>query len=288
MKINFKGVLDKRQKIILVLILISLVVLIWQIRDFMGDSNVSSTSSKPAHSPVVSNPPTQQSSSLSSAASIISSNQNKSNSADEAVQQKYLALVNQYQLVEVEKMIAQDEASIAQSRAQAAEALAKASQISGQSQNLAWDAVNNNHSGELNSSDYELIYTGQENSQWTATLKKQGQFNDVTAGTHLSDGTEILAVNDNGVTLEQNGVKKLLTFNGVTVIDQKTDQKQAEKLVKPKQKTIETASKKSALPVPANLGMTKSTKKVYTGPSQNQLSGGDEDDEDGDKNNASN
>lgn len=127
-------------------------------------------------------------------------------------------MVNEYQVVEMERMIAQDEAAIAQSRAAQAESLSKMNQIMGNSNNSGMNfggaSLHTTSVSDL-SADYELIYTGEDNHQWTATLKKAGQFNDVTAGSVLSDGTKILSVDDNGVLIaDPKGVRKLITFNG--------------------------------------------------------------------------
>jgi len=269
MKVNLKLDLDKRQKIIILLILLSFVILIWQLHGFFSakqSTGFNISQSEPTKSQPVFAPSPMPAHAI----------QPIVNSAEaDAVQQKYLSLVNEYQLVEMEKMIAQDEASIAQSRAQSAESMAKIAQLTGETPNFN----NTNNSSSSHSGDYELIYTGEDNHQWTATLRKQGQFNDVTAGTILPDGTKIVSVDDNGVTMIQGDIKKLITFNGITIISEHNKAEQVEKKSEPKpvkspeiiKPTIKKMTVLPSLPVPQNLekplnlvDITKLNKNAYT------------------------
>lgn len=229
--------LDKRQKVILGFIVIALVLLAWQIYKLTGgESALSSapTSATPSNvaTPTAGTPkPTVnyagaaaavRTNAVETAAMLSNSAATTSDAADSVAdpttkmandQEKYLELVNEYQMSEIQRMIAEDQASIAQSRFNAAQALEKISQLSGGSANL------NDLSGNQDataSSDYELIYTGEDSGQWTATLKKNGQFNDVTAGSVLPDGSKVLTVDDNGVLVQEGSNKELVTFNGVT------------------------------------------------------------------------
>jgi hypothetical protein len=132
-------------------------------------------------------------------------------------QQQYMQLVNEYQLAEIQRMIAEDNAAIAQSRYDAAQSMVKMAELTGDANPGAMGLGASVDNQSANSTDYELIYTGEDNNQWTATIKKNGQFNDVTAGSVLPDGTKILSVDDNGVVIQQaDNTKKLVTFNGVT------------------------------------------------------------------------
>jgi septal ring-binding cell division protein DamX len=271
MKVNLKLELDKRQKIILVLILLSLGILIWQIHGFFSDKQtveLNKNVSYPVKSKSISPPLPSQ---VNPVQPVLNT------SETDAVQQKYLSLVNEYQLVEIEKMIAQDEASIAAARAQSAESMAKIAQISGETPNYKGG---NGNAAVSNSGEYELIYTGEDNHQWTATLRKQGQFNDVTAGSVLPDGSKVVSVDDNGVTLMQGEVRKLVTFNGVTPLPHQNVTPQEE--VRPKPTQVKLVEKPTApmvskavllppLPVPQNLvnsshslDITKMDKKAYT------------------------
>lgn len=220
--------LDKRQKVILGLIVLALIVLIWQIYKLAGAN--SNAAPQVVTTPSTAVTTTAKPSATPAAAAAVRNNAIEtaamlSNAADNAPgasaatddmssnQQKYLELVNEYQMSEIQRMIAEDQASIAQSRYNAAQALSKISELSGGTANLSSLAGTTDQG---NPNEYDLIYTGEDNGQWTATLKKNGQFNDVTAGSILPDGAKVLSVDDNGVLLQQGAAKMLVTFNGVT------------------------------------------------------------------------
>jgi len=220
--------LDKRQKVIVGLIILALAILIWQIYKIAGGEGTSTPSAPAATAPVsmtakpAGNYPAAAQAVRTNAVETAAMLSNAANTAPQATtagdamaanQQKYLELVNEYQMSEIQRMIAEDQASIAQARYTAAEALSKITSLSGGNANLS-DLTDNND--QTNPANYELIYTGEDNGQWTATVKKNGQFNDVTAGTVLPDGANVLSVDDNGVLLQVGSKKELVTFNGVT------------------------------------------------------------------------
>jgi septal ring-binding cell division protein DamX len=211
--------LDKRSKVIIGLIVVALIILIWQLSLLFGGNvslkpapKIETMSIKKAIDPrdVIARH-NQETASL-----LATGVENTTGDNAAANQQKYLALVNEYQMLEIQRMIAQDQAAIAQSRAATAEALAKVAQAGGTAS--AAD-LGMNDASVNNTSDYELIYTGEDNGEWTATLKKNGQFNDVTTGSTLPDGAKILSVDDNGVLIQSGNQKRLVTFNGVMPVD---------------------------------------------------------------------
>jgi septal ring-binding cell division protein DamX len=209
--------LEKRQKVIIGFIVVALVVLIWQLYSLFGGGHASPGASSVQASLFQTKEatnPTQviQRNTASTAAMMTQAANTAAGAGGNTAnvtgnQQKYLELVNEYQMVEIQRMIAEDQAAIAQSRAAAAQSLAKI----GEGANLKDISLSTGQAG-----DYELIYTGEDNGEWTATLKKNGQFNDVTAGSILPDGSKVLSVDDNGALLQEGNVKKLVTFNGVT------------------------------------------------------------------------
>jgi septal ring-binding cell division protein DamX len=218
--------LDKRQKVIVVLIVLALAVLVWQIYKIASSEHAApaaaSVSSSTAPTKSTRFPAVAQAvhtNAVETAAMLSNAASNTTTSATDtsgANQQNYLELVNEYQMSEIQRMIAEDQASIAQARYTAAEALSKITALSGSSANLS-DLVGT--TDQTNSAGYELIYTGEDSGQWTATLKKNGQFNDVTAGSVLPDGANVLSVDDNGVLLQIGNKKELITFNGVMPFD---------------------------------------------------------------------
>jgi len=229
--------MDKRQKIIAVFLVVAMVILGWQVYALLGDKTGSSSHlSFGSRLKEVSNP--------SDVTNMPGSAESKA--ATTPSQQQYMKLVNEYQMLQMQSMIAQTQATIAKSRAQTAEALSKLSDLSGGNTDITDLGLIPSASND--SGDYELIYTGQENGKWTATLKKGGQFNDVTADTALPDGTKVLTVNDSGVVIVENNVKKLVTFNGVTAFTEPTTTATpADKATdKPVEKSVDKIADKSA------------------------------------------
>lgn len=251
--------LDKRSKIIIGFIIAALVILIWQLSLLFGNTGSSSSSSKSliksSMMKEAANPTEVLSKRNQETAQTLADNVKDTSGINvSANQQKYLQLVSEYQMLEVQKMIAQDQAQIAQSRVATAEALAKIGQSG--SMNPGDISVGSTDV----SSDYELIYTGEDDGEWTATLKKNGQFNDVTTGSVLPDGAKVLSVDNNGVVIQVNNLKKLVTFNGITPFDETSTPKKPETT---KTETVETPKveaptpkevvAKSVVPVPAKV-----------------------------------
>jgi hypothetical protein len=253
-------------------LVIAMVVLGWQVYALLGDKSGSS------HLPFASSKlqqasdPTDVTNTTVAASKVLTT----------PSQQQYMKLVNEYQMLQMQSMIAQTQATIAKSRAQTAEALSKLNDLSGGSTDIADLGLVQTTSND--SGDYELIYTGQENGQWTATLKKGGQFNDVTAGTALPDGTKVLSVDSSGVAIVENKVKKLVTFNGVTgfteptaapAVVEKPADKPADKTVdKPVTKTevkVENKSVEKSVTMTEEKTEDKSGEKPVVAPAAAQL-----------------
>lgn len=250
--------LDKRQKFIFGLIVLAVIILIWQMYSlFGGESALSPSASKTqtiTSLKEVASPTQVVQTPVSSKKSQPAMDSGKLSPEQIASQQQYLALVNEYQVVEIQRLIAQDQAAIAAARAATAESLAKISQSGGSAGSLASSIVAaNNQPG-----DYELIYTGQDNGEWSATLKRNGQFNDVTAGSVLPDGDKVLSVDDNGVLIQEGDIKKLVTFNGVTPVD---DKPQADQQVNsPQTIALQSQLQTPAKPVEKKTQSTQVTK----------------------------
>lgn len=224
--------LDKRQKFIFALIAIAAVILIWQLYSlFGGETAVLSTapktqtitSLKEVASPteVVNPEPVPSVGKAVQAAAATGTAKPSATPEVSESQQQYLALVNEYQMVEIQRLIAQDQAAIASARASMADSLAKINQAGASNLGSAGALASSIVAAGNQPGDYELIYTGQDNGEWSATLKRNGQFNDVTAGSILPDGDKVLSVDDNGVLIQQGDIKKLVTFNGTTVVNDK-------------------------------------------------------------------
>lgn len=216
--------LDKRQKIIVTLIIIVLAVLVWQgSKFFVTENNMSSFNNKLADSKSLLNKlsvinfgqkSTNQAADGLVEAAILNISSNKTNPNPN--QQKYLELVAEYQMTQIKRMIAEDNEAIAVAHYNAAQALYKIGQLTSNFNIGRLSSVDDQNVSFTN--DYELIYSGETNHQWTATLKKNSQLIDVTTGTVFPNGDKILLVDDKGVLIQQGKIQKLITFNGVKIL----------------------------------------------------------------------
>lgn len=131
-----------------------------------------------------------------------------------ATQQQYLQLVNRYQILRLQKMIAQSNQQIAQAELGAAEAEAKLGKFRG-----SRDVVNvatPNVKRVRPSRAYQLVYTGQSNGRWNATLKRNGQLIDVHVGSTVAGG-RVMAINSQRVILQQGRRRAVINFGGERV-----------------------------------------------------------------------
>lgn len=127
-------------------------------------------------------------------------------------QQKYLQLVAQYQIAQLQRMIAEDEEAIAVARNHAAKAIAETAHIN----NAQFFSAISSVMPQTINHDYELIFTGQQGNLFAATLQKDGHFYDVRIGTRLPDDTQVVSINQDSVLLKKNNEQKLVTFSGVS------------------------------------------------------------------------
>lgn len=68
------------------------------------------------------------------------------------------------------------------------------------------------------SSNYQLMYVDYENSQWTATLNRNGRVLEVQKDTLLSDGSDVMKIDQSGVVINQKGKTYLINFYGTEPI----------------------------------------------------------------------
>lgn len=234
--------LDNRQKILLGLLGIALVILIWQVSGFftadnkrttMSTTNVGlrtsaqptanasvptanvglSTATQPAVQPMA---PAQLPGAATTAAATSAGAASTVDPATNS-QAEYLRLVNEYQMAQLQRMIAEDNEAIAVAKRNAAQAMTDTAKLAGGGAMV----TTTEDTSDQDDNVYSLVYTGQQDDgQWTATLKKNKQSLDVVPGKQLPDGSQVVSIDENGVLLSQNnGANKLLvTFSGVTQI----------------------------------------------------------------------
>ena len=197
---------NSRQKIILPILIIVLLILAWQVykmvvaNDYIPMPNNSTLNKNmqslaaPAPASVAFNPITQNQVTL---------NPN---------QTQYIRLINQYQLLSMERMVAESGQEIAEAKLKAAEARSQLDKIA---QFSDIDAPNPIAVKDMPSAGLQLVYTGRQNGQWSATLRKGQDLMDVAVGDTIPDNGRVVAINSNNVTLADNGASILVTFNGV-------------------------------------------------------------------------
>ncbi|MDF2868376.1 MAG: sporulation and cell division repeat protein, partial [Gammaproteobacteria bacterium] len=123
---------------------------------------------------------------------------------------EYLKLIQEYQLLQVQRRIAEDTRAIAVAKLETVKALAETSKFGGPGLGSNSMAI-----GSMDS-DYKLVFTGQEAGQWTATLKMNDQLMDVVTGTNLPDGYKVMVVAGDSVTLQKADKQKVVSFLGVS------------------------------------------------------------------------
>lgn len=143
---------------------------------------------------------------------------------------EYTRLSSELQIIQMQRAIAESYEAIAVAKRNTAKALADTAQIMGS--NVAIPGSVNMEGPHLNN-EYELIYTGQEGGQWTATLKKNNQTFDIVPNTVLGN-MKVVSIDDNGVTVMQGTDRKMITFSGIVPVDEPTEETSlAQNLPKP-------------------------------------------------------
>lgn len=131
-------------------------------------------------------------------------------------QMRYLRLVNQYQIVRMQRLVADEEAAMYASRAKIAELHQQIAKTSGTSY-----TATSTFGAPMPSTSigYQLMYIDYQNGQWTATLNQSGRFIEVNCDTVLPDGARILKITQNGVVIRKWNKNYLLSFYGTTVLN---------------------------------------------------------------------
>lgn len=112
----------------------------------------------------------------------------------------YLAMLNQYQFLQMEHKLLDEQVAVARLRSELV-------QLNAQNANATKieNSPLNDH--------YQLVYLGQQNQQWFATLVKDNNYQTVQAGEILADGSKILSIDQDGVNLLSDQAKLTLSFN---------------------------------------------------------------------------
>ena len=140
-------------------------------------------------------------------------------------QYNYLRLVNEYQTLQLQEMIAQTKQQIATARLKTAQEASAVNQYANTSNGngLTVDPYSiadlpplpmSNTQTDNNPNGYRIVYTGQQQGRWNATLVKEGHYYDVIVGSNLN-GQTVTSISDSSVNLSgQQGQNTIVSFYG--------------------------------------------------------------------------
>lgn len=220
-----KPSLDKKQQIVAVLLICVLGVLGWQVYSaFFSSPSVPQAPVAPATPKVVDSAvPVPAKASPTSPASAATSSMNASAAPQtfdmDPYQAKYLQLMEEYKIVELQKMIAADKQMIAAAQASTEESLNKINQLGGQANQVFADLPSSNmvaSSKNGASDDLSLVYTGLQDGNWTATLKLGSSSYDVNVGSVINGKYKVTSIDNNGVVLQTKDTVWHISFDGLT------------------------------------------------------------------------
>ena len=219
--------LERRQKILIPLILLALLYIVWQIYDmFIANDHanipVKETSTTPLKStPNIPSTPTSQ----------IVAPQTKPQSATTistapptltADQQEYLQLVNEYQMLKLQRKVTEEQAAIAEAKEKIAELNKTTAKLTGVT--LATD----NNEFSTSNHQFKLVYLDEQGSNVSATISKNDHYYEIYKGSTIN-GLKVIAITHQGIVLNNNQKTYLLTFQGMRPLLQTASKKLAGK-----------------------------------------------------------
>lgn len=204
--------LSIRQKVMLTLTLLAAAFLFWQIYNFVHGNSMSVQ-------PI--NPSTPHPVSIKPSANTLPPPPIKPLPARDvahvnltANQQAYLGLVREYQVTKIRRQILEEQAGLANAQKRIADASRNATLASYGSYS---DLMGGDNSVE---NSYQLAYLDRQAGQWTATLNRNGQYQEVHVGSRLTDGASVISINDKGVVLRTSrGKSRVIGFQGSVNVD---------------------------------------------------------------------
>ncbi len=255
---NFLSNMNSRQKLIAGVVVLVVIVLVWQLYSILGQGSGERTASKPA---MAASPPPPQQAAQSQPAMIaqpapapkvpqqaelpkptvesMSPLEVELMRLQQETQAKYLAALNQLQMLKIERDIAENNRAIMSARLSTVkdqksivDMLAPPQAVATSHSSYAQDLVGDiNHSGKpsttLSAAETMQRSTQQENSdvkyvvisvsqlqnRWSAVLGYQGNLYNISVGDVLpSDGSKVISISSSGVVLDKDGEKKKISL----------------------------------------------------------------------------
>lgn len=230
--------LDKRQKIILVILVLLVIFLVWQILGLR-----SSTAKKPMpvktirKTEVISAPAPVVAPKTTAAAPTFTQPQ-----LLPPQQVEYLQAVDQYQLAQIKRMLAEQIAATAVANQNAAKAKVETSKILSETPMNFGGAFAPQSTGPVSEPTeaalqpqtsatsiqtqtvstgtpmgYQVVFIGNKEGRWSAILSKNNEYTIVAPGTVLPDQVTVMNINQNGVTLKFQDTTTTVPFQNTLV-----------------------------------------------------------------------
>jgi hypothetical protein len=221
-----------RQKILIILTILTFGILVWQIYSLVR-SDLSS--SEPLNNPTKTSSPANMSiptpgsatnpnlvsSDATTPASKVANEGNNTpqetnqlpaevyqNRADLSPnQQEYMRYSREFELAKMQRRLLEEQVAIANARKTIADTEQQTNKLDGNSNFI-----------DPGKNDWRLTFLILRNNIWHATLVHNGDYHNVTTGSKLLDGTKILDINKTGVRFEYHGLIKHLSFVGVKTL----------------------------------------------------------------------
>lgn len=131
---------------------------------------------------------------------------------DTPEQKAYITLLNRYQLAKMQHKLLQEELAIANARQKITEfshknTLEMPHPLSG---------FGTENTGMDQDTAFDLVYLGFQNNHWSATIRHDGHYQELENGTSFTDGTQVIEIDKNGVSLQKGKQRYRLTFTAMT------------------------------------------------------------------------
>lgn len=130
-------------------------------------------------------------------------------------QQAYLDLVNRYEAAKLQHKLLDEEVAIARARHDIAETNQKTDSMGGSAGSAEFGTPS---SETPQNAPFSLAYLDEQNGRWSATIAMGGEYQSVTTGSELRDGTRVLSVGDRGVLLQSGTQQYQLSFGGMMLV----------------------------------------------------------------------
>ncbi len=201
--------LDKRQKIILAILAALVAFLLWQL---MGLRSSTTTKTPKMTSAAIKKMPVKIPSTLPTPSPTeVNTPVFTQPQLIPPQQVEYLQAVDQYQLAQIKRMLAEQISATAAADANTAKAKMEINKILGSGGTPSNFAPQNAAAAAAEaiqpaapSTGYQVMYVGNKEGAWSAILSQNGQYSIVTPGMTLPDNSVVSSITSSGVTLKLN------------------------------------------------------------------------------------